>query len=257
MAEPVFISHSSVDKDIANQICEELETLGVACWIAPRDVPPGARYGEAIFKSLETTSGVVLVLSENSNASEQVMNEVERALSNKKEIFPLKIDEVVPSPEMNYFIGRRHRLDATLNPLDELIEQLAEAVKTTVTEGPSTGSATSSAPPSSQPRAQTPSRKKQAQAAAKKRKLMGGVAAAVVIAGVVGYLVTRGPAKPDLTELPMAYEALKQDDWAQAEKRFQTFRDQANPLARAQGYAGLGAVAWARWPGRGGKISKS
>ncbi len=159
MTQPVFISHSSLDKDIANQICEVLEALGVACWIAPRNVPPGARYGEAIFKVLESTSAVVLVLSEHANASEQVMNEVERALSNKKEIFPLKIDDVVPSPEMNYFIGRRHRLDATSTSLEASIEQLAEAVKTTATEGAGTA-----ATPDIRPQPQRARRRQKARA---------------------------------------------------------------------------------------------
>ncbi|MDR0948902.1 MAG: toll/interleukin-1 receptor domain-containing protein, partial [Lachnospiraceae bacterium] len=47
MAYDVFISHSSVDKSIANAICHTLEANGMRCWIAPRDIPAGTNYGAA------------------------------------------------------------------------------------------------------------------------------------------------------------------------------------------------------------------
>ena len=37
MPDKVFISHSSKDKEIADAICQHLESAGVLCWIAPRD----------------------------------------------------------------------------------------------------------------------------------------------------------------------------------------------------------------------------
>jgi hypothetical protein len=40
----VFLSYASRDTDIANTVCRELESRGIRCWIAPRDVAPGALY---------------------------------------------------------------------------------------------------------------------------------------------------------------------------------------------------------------------
>ncbi|WP_423948599.1 toll/interleukin-1 receptor domain-containing protein, partial [Candidatus Binatus sp.] len=38
MAHDVFISHSARDKPYADAICAKLESRGIRCWIAPRDV---------------------------------------------------------------------------------------------------------------------------------------------------------------------------------------------------------------------------
>jgi hypothetical protein len=40
---PVFVSYASQDAAIANSIVEHLESQGLKCWIAPRDVKPGAQ----------------------------------------------------------------------------------------------------------------------------------------------------------------------------------------------------------------------
>jgi len=37
----VFISHSSLDENVAANLCAELEALGISTWVASRDVPVG------------------------------------------------------------------------------------------------------------------------------------------------------------------------------------------------------------------------
>jgi predicted metalloprotease with PDZ domain len=44
----VFISYSSADRKTAERICFRLEQADLACWMAPRDIAPGADWGEAI-----------------------------------------------------------------------------------------------------------------------------------------------------------------------------------------------------------------
>jgi hypothetical protein len=44
----VFVSYASQDATVANSIVENLEQHGLKCWIAPRDVKPGAQYADAI-----------------------------------------------------------------------------------------------------------------------------------------------------------------------------------------------------------------
>src|SRR5262249_6225533 len=94
-----------------------------------RNVAPGAKYGAAIVHAIEGALAIVFIFSEHSNASEQVMNEIERAVSKKKPIFPLKISPIMPSAELEYFISRRHWLDLTLVPLDTTLPQLAAALQ--------------------------------------------------------------------------------------------------------------------------------
>jgi hypothetical protein len=48
MAHDVFISHSTEDKAVADAVCAILEKNGVRCWIAPRDILPGADWSASI-----------------------------------------------------------------------------------------------------------------------------------------------------------------------------------------------------------------
>ena len=48
MAHDVFISYSTEDKPAADAVCAILEKNGVRSWIAPRDIMPGADWGESI-----------------------------------------------------------------------------------------------------------------------------------------------------------------------------------------------------------------
>jgi hypothetical protein len=38
----VFLSYASADAAVANQVCEFLDSHGVSCWMASRDVKPGS-----------------------------------------------------------------------------------------------------------------------------------------------------------------------------------------------------------------------
>jgi hypothetical protein len=48
----VFLSYASPDATIAQTIVESLETQGLRCWIAPRDVRPGTQYADAIVRAI-------------------------------------------------------------------------------------------------------------------------------------------------------------------------------------------------------------
>ena len=69
----VFISYSSKDKSTADAICGQLEREKIRCWIAPRDVVPGSHYAEAIIDGINTCRAMVVVFSESSNGSQQVL----------------------------------------------------------------------------------------------------------------------------------------------------------------------------------------
>src|ERR1035441_1992800 len=59
----VFLSYASHDADTANSICQFLESHGLSCWVAPRDVRPGTEYADAIVAAINEAKAVVLLLS--------------------------------------------------------------------------------------------------------------------------------------------------------------------------------------------------
>jgi hypothetical protein len=129
LSKQVFISYSSEDIEPAMQICKLLEQRGIPCWITPRDVMPGRSYGEEIINAIENTSATVLVLSEHANLSVHVKNEIERAASKGKTIFPIRIREVQPSKALEFFISSAQWIDAFRPPLEAQIDALAGAIK--------------------------------------------------------------------------------------------------------------------------------
>ncbi|OWK21079.1 hypothetical protein AJ88_20925 [Mesorhizobium amorphae CCBAU 01583] len=60
----------------------------------------------------------VLILSDRSNHSESVRNEVEAAYRQGKPIFPLRIDETLPSTQLELFVSAKHWIDAWQGTLE-------------------------------------------------------------------------------------------------------------------------------------------
>jgi hypothetical protein len=129
MAHDVFISHSAKDKVTGDAVCAMLESNGVRCWIAPRDVVPGMEWGECIIDAIEQSRIMVLVFSANANTSPQIRKEVERAVNHGVAILPLRIEDVLPARALEYFIGNVHWLDALTPPLEAHLKSLAGTIK--------------------------------------------------------------------------------------------------------------------------------
>jgi TolB-like protein len=124
----VFISYASQDAAVANSIVESLEQQGLVCWIAPRDVKPGALYADAIVRAINDANAMVLVLSASAVVSAHVGREVERAASKHKPIFGLRIDAAPLSPELEYFLSNSQWIDAPTLGMPAALAKLAEAV---------------------------------------------------------------------------------------------------------------------------------
>jgi hypothetical protein len=129
MAHDVFISYSSKDKPTADAACAVLESAGIRCWIAPRDVLPGMEWSAAIVEAIYDSQIMVMVFSARANHSKHIRREVERAVDRGLVILPFRIEDVVPSDSLEYFIGSVHWLDALSPPVEQHLEALAEKVQ--------------------------------------------------------------------------------------------------------------------------------
>jgi hypothetical protein len=132
-SKSVFISHSSKDADIANEICTNLETMGVSCWIAPRDIKAGQNYGEAIIIGIEKCSAVIFLMTDESNRSPAVESEIERAFSYQKIIIPIRLKNISPSKKIEFYVAKSQWIDAILEPLKKrlhLVKDVVQAIET-------------------------------------------------------------------------------------------------------------------------------
>jgi formylglycine-generating enzyme required for sulfatase activity len=128
MERSIFISYSSSEKAVAEQICASLEASGLGCWIAPRDIEPGADYPAAILGGIHQARALVVVVSAASVASPHILSEVGHAFSEKKPIIPFRLAATELPPDLDYFLSMSQWLDAHDGCTPENLARLKEAV---------------------------------------------------------------------------------------------------------------------------------
>ena len=136
MARDVFISYSQPDHDCAFALVARLEEQGVDCWVAPRDIAPSADWAAEIIDAISNARVMVLVFSASSNDSPQVRREVERAVHKQVSILPFRIENVLPSKSLEYFLSAQHWMDAFQPPREPHYERLCTYVKAQLGSAP-------------------------------------------------------------------------------------------------------------------------
>lgn len=129
MAHDVFISYSHTDKAVADAVCATLEGAKIRCWVAPRDILPGKRWGSSIIDAISKSRVCILILTARSNTSDQVLNEIERAVGKGIPILPIRTEDVTPAEDLELFIMNRHWLDAISPPFEQHLERLTSTVE--------------------------------------------------------------------------------------------------------------------------------
>lgn len=124
----VFVSYSSKNEDVAAAVCAAIESRGIRCWIAPRDIPCGKDWAEEIMNGIECCRIMIIVWSSHSNRSRPVMNEVERAVNKGLLIIPFRIEQLQPSKSFEFFFSLTQWLDAITPPIQKHINKLVEQV---------------------------------------------------------------------------------------------------------------------------------
>lgn len=122
-----FISYSSPDKNIADNLCAKLEKEGVKVWYAPRNVR--GDYATAIAEAISQSTHFIVILSKNSMGSQHVLNEIDLAFQSlpKIKFKPLRIDDTGFAPAFNYYLSRQHWMDANVPPLEERLQEYVTA----------------------------------------------------------------------------------------------------------------------------------
>lgn len=116
MKYDVFISYSSKDSGVAFDVCAMLEAAGLTCWIAPRNVYGGKSYAREIIEAITESQIVLFIFSSYSNCSSHVESEIDIAFNQEKVIIPFRIEEVKMSPELTYYINKKHHIDGIPEP---------------------------------------------------------------------------------------------------------------------------------------------
>ena len=138
VAHDVFISYAHEDKPAADAVCATLESHGVRCWIAPRDVLPGKPYPEAIEDAIKIVRLMVVVFSPPAAQSAAVRSEIHLGFIRELTIIPFRLQETPLGKGMNYLMGVVHWLDAITPPLEKHLRTLSERVREHLGSSPQT-----------------------------------------------------------------------------------------------------------------------
>lgn len=148
---PIFVSYSQPDRSRAFELVNHVESAGFGCWIAPRDISPSADWAAEIIEAIAAARVMVLLFSASSNASPQVRREVERAAHKDVRILPFRVEDVLPSKSLEYFLSTQHWFDAFPGPLEPHYARLCTQIgailaETSVTAAPTPAPNAGSAP---------------------------------------------------------------------------------------------------------------
>jgi hypothetical protein len=131
MAHDVFISYAAEDGKVAEVVRRTLEDEGIKCWIAPRDVPIGTNYEDAIIDAICISRVMILVISEHSNKSPHVKREIQNACleDSPTQILPLRVDAVPLNKALRYYLSSLQWLDASKPPIEDHLQGLVANVR--------------------------------------------------------------------------------------------------------------------------------
>lgn len=123
----VFISYNSTDIHIAEAVCHYIEERRLRCFIAPRDITP-PDWAASITAAIESAKAFVIIVSENSIASNEVAKEIALATNVSDYIFPFRIDDSELDGRMTYHLAPFHWIDAVTPPMEKRLNELADRI---------------------------------------------------------------------------------------------------------------------------------
>jgi len=127
----IFVSYcTNSDREVAHDLVAYVESRGIECWIAPRDVQGGMEWAEEIVNAITVAKVMVLIFSASANSSPQVHREVMLAAHRGVRVVPFRIEDIAPAASLEYFLGGHQWLDAFPPPVQPHYPKLVSCLTT-------------------------------------------------------------------------------------------------------------------------------
>ncbi|MBI2730257.1 MAG: toll/interleukin-1 receptor domain-containing protein [Sphingobacteriales bacterium] len=107
--DKIFFSYSRADSEFVLKLAKDLRKSGADIWLDQLDIAPGSHWDASIEKALHSAGTLLIILSPNSVASENVMDEVSYALEEGKKVIPI----LHANCETPFRLRRLQRIDFT------------------------------------------------------------------------------------------------------------------------------------------------
>lgn len=134
----VFLSYHKGRIETVEHVATYLSRHQIDSWYAPRDIPPGAVWGQAIANAISHSDALVLLFDSSADTSKHVQREVDLADRVHIPIYWLRLEDIEPN-ELNYYLGTIQWID-WLDKRDEALDRLVRTLSRTI-EPPSSPTA--------------------------------------------------------------------------------------------------------------------
>lgn len=131
LSEPhaVFISYSSLDQALVDRVVAAVEVDGRRCWVAHRDIPPAVvSWATPIVTAISSSRLAVILLTEHSIGSDEVLREVTIAADEKIPMLAVSLDATPLAPGLRYFFTAGQRVDLVGLAGDDQVARIVRAV---------------------------------------------------------------------------------------------------------------------------------
>ena len=125
----VFISYSTQDENVAQQLYTALSQVGAEPFLASVSIKPGTNWTNEIFDNLNSSQWVFFIATKSSCSSAAVQQELGVSLSQNKKIIPILID--ISPEELPGWVGKHQAIDARKDAghLRATIDAIGQRVK--------------------------------------------------------------------------------------------------------------------------------
>lgn len=125
----IFFCYSRQDASIVRQAQYFLSQAGYRCWIDMDELAAGCEFANAITEAVEKSKSILFFSSEISNKSPWVQKELQYAISLKKKILVIQLDENASNSEwVNFVLGQNAWFTSDIRQRENL-EKLLDFVK--------------------------------------------------------------------------------------------------------------------------------
>ena len=130
MEHEVFVSYSRKDSAVARELCKVLDSIGVPYWIDVNSISAGEEYKRKIVRAIRQATFFIFLSSASSNASPNVLKEMQLAVKEQKRIVPIKLDNSPYDDAIEYDISSLDFIDFSSGP-----EAAAQKLRNTILAG--------------------------------------------------------------------------------------------------------------------------
>jgi formylglycine-generating enzyme required for sulfatase activity len=123
-----FISYSRSNKEFVVRLTKELRAEGFPVWLDILDIPPGSRWDREVEKALKESEIFMIILTQASAESENVLDEIGYAIDHHKRIMPVLMENC----EIPLRLRRFQYVDFTNKNFEEGIAAAKDLLKSLI-----------------------------------------------------------------------------------------------------------------------------